>query len=250
MQVPAFWYILLFSILGSVGAIGVAALFLFLPARRRERVTTWLISYAAGTLIGVTFLELLPTALESADAMLVFGITAFGIVLFFTLEKFVLWHHCHDGDCQVHHAQGQLILIGDALHNIIDGVVIAAAFLASIPIGISTAVAVILHETFQEVGDLAILVSSGYTRRQALLYDVLSGLTAVLAAVIAYFALDRISGALPYVLALSAAGFLYIALADLVPLQHRHTGLRSAVFQVLLQLAGVGTVLAFELLLE
>jgi zinc and cadmium transporter len=247
---PVFWYIVIFSVLGSVGAIVVAALFLFLPAPQRERATTWLISYAAGTLIGVTFLELLPTALESADATVVFGITAFGIVLFFTLEKFVLWHHCHDGDCQVHHAQGQLILIGDALHNIIDGVVIAAAFLASIPIGISTAIAVILHETFQEVGDLAILVASGYSRRKAILFNVFTGLTAVLAAVIAYFALDRISGALPYVLALSSAGFLYIALADLVPLQHRHAGLRSALFQILLQLAGVGTVLAFEMLLE
>ncbi|MHB0937580.1 MAG: ZIP family metal transporter [Armatimonadota bacterium] len=247
---PALGYILLFSILGSVGAIGIAALFLFLPAPRRERATTWLISYAAGTLIGVTLLELLPTALERADPTVVLGTTAVGIVFFFTLEKFVLWHHCHDSDCQQHQAQGPLILIGDTLHNIIDGVVIAAAFLASIPIGISTAIAVILHEIFQEVGDLAILVSSGYTRRKAILFDVFTGLTAVLAAVIAYFALERVSAALPYVLALSAAGFLYIALADLVPLQHRHAGPRPAVFQILLQLAGVGTVLAFEVFLE
>lgn len=247
---PAFWYILLFSVLGSVGAIGVAALFLYLPLPRRERVTTWLISYAAGTLIGVTLLELLPTALERADATVVLGITAFGIVLFFTLEKFVLWHHCHGGECQLRQAQGPLILIGDALHNIIDGAVIAASFLVSIPIGISTAIAVILHEIFQEVGDLAILVSSGYSRREAILFDAFTGLTAVLAAVIAYFALDRVSAALPYVLALSAAGFLYIALADLAPLQHRQADARAAVFQILLQFAGVGTVLAFELFLE
>ena len=247
---PAFWYILLFSILGSVGAIGIAALFLFLPEARRERLTTWLISYAAGTLIGVTLLELLPTALERADATVVFGITAFGIVLFFALEKFVLWHHCHDNECQQHQAQGPVILIGDAMHNIIDGVVIAAAFLASIPIGISTAFAVILHEIFQEVGDLAILVASGYSRRRAIMFNIASGLTAVLAAVIAYFALERVAGALPYVLALSSAGFLYIALADLAPLQHRRAGPRAAAFQVLLQLAGVGTVLAFELFLE
>ena len=235
-------WILGFSILGSIGAIAGAALLLALPAVIRGRLGPYLISYATGTLLAAAFLAMMPAALRHAPAREVFATVLAGIVLFFVLEKLVLWRHCHDSNCEVHGQAAPLILIGDAFHNFVDGVVIAAAFLTSVPLGVATAIAVIAHEVPQEVGDFAILLESGYSKSRALLLNTLSAITTLPGAVLAYFWLAEARTLVPYVLALSAASFIYIATADLVPNLHRKVAPSDSVRQVALLLAGIATI--------
>ena len=235
-------WIIGFSILGSVGAIAGAALLLAVPATVRNKLVPVLISYATGTLLGAAFLGMIPAGLEQAPARAFLPAMLAGIVLFFVLEKLVLWRHCHDRDCEAHGQAAPLILIGDAFHNFVDGVVIATAFLTSVPLGVATAIAVIAHEIPQEVGDFAILLDSGYAKGKALVLNTLSAATALPGAVLAYFWLADTRSLVPYALALSAASFVYIATADLVPNLHRKISPSESVTQVALLLAGIGTI--------
>ena len=239
--------IIIFSLLGSVGAVLGAGLWLLLREGVRRHIVPCLVSFAAGTLLGAACLGLIPHALEHLDAFSVMGTVLIGIVLFFVLEKLVLWRHCHKVDCDVHEAAGSLILVGDAFHNFADGVVIAAAFLGAVPLGIATGLAVIAHEIPQEVGDFAILLDSGYSRRRAFLYNTASSLSTFVGAIIAYFSLTYIQIAVPYVMALSAASFLYISMADLIPGLQGRLGLGASLRQFILLLAGIGVILLFHL---
>lgn len=239
-------WIITFSILGSIGAIAGAALMLLFPENTRSTLLPHLISYATGTLLGAAFLGMIPKALQHATPMAVSGTVLAGIVLFFILEKLVIWRHCHDEACEVHSTRGPLILIGDAFHNFVDGFVIAAAFFTSIPFGIAASLAVIAHEIPQEVGDFAILLESGYSRAKALFLNTLSSLTTLPGAVAAYFFLGKMQEAIPYILAFSAASFIYIATADLVPGLHRTTGVKPALLQFTLMVAGIGTIGLFQ----
>ena len=241
-------WIIAFSVLGSVGAIAGAALLLLFPEGTRRTLLPCLLSYATGTLLGAAFLGMIPNALQQATPIAISATVLVGIVLFFVLEKIVIWRHCHDSECEVHSSAGPLILIGDAFHNFVDGFVIAAAFLTSVPLGIAASLAVIAHEIPQEVGDFAILLENGYSRKRALILNSLSSLTTLPGAVIAYFFLGTTREAVPYILALSAASFIYIAVADLVPSLHRQTGLKAALMQFVLMLAGIGTIAIFQLM--
>jgi zinc and cadmium transporter len=241
------WWIILFSALGSIGATGGAALMLLFPDSVRRILVPCLISYATGTLLGAAFLGMIPASLEQAAAMAVTGTVLAGMVLFFVLEKLVLWRHCHMKECEVHGTAAPLILIGDAFHNFVDGVVIAAAFLVSFRLGIAAALAVIAHEVPQEVGDFAILLAGGYGRVKALVLNGLSASATLPGAVVAYFWLAETRAAMPYILAISAASFIYIATADLIPGLHEHATPAAAFSQVVLLLAGIGTIAAFHL---
>ena len=240
-------WIMLFSVLGSVGAIAGAALLLFFQEGTRKILLPCLLSYAIGTLLGAAFLGMIPKALEHNTALAISGTVLAGIVIFFALEKIIIWRHCHEEECEVHGSAGPLILIGDAFHNFVDGFVIAAAFLTSVPLGIAASLAVIAHEIPQEVGDFAILLENGYSKTRALALNTLSSLATLPGAVIAYFFLGETREAVPFILALSAASFIYIAVADLVPGLHRQTGLKSAIRQIVLVLAGIGTIAIFRL---
>ncbi|MCP5292862.1 MAG: ZIP family metal transporter [Burkholderiales bacterium] len=239
-------WIIGFSILGSIGAVAGAGLLLLLPEKARKNLVPSLISYATGTLLGAAFLGMIPAGLAKAPAITIMTAVLGGIVIFFALEKFLLWRHCHDTHCEVHGNAGPLILVGDALHNFVDGVVIAAAFLTSIPLGIVTAFAVIAHEIPQEVGDFAILLENGYERKQAMILNSISAATTLPGAVIAYFWLGEMHAATPYILAISAASFIYIAIADLIPGLHRQVTLTAALRQLTLLLAGIGTIALFH----
>ena len=239
-------WIIGFALLGSIGAVAGAAAILFFPEYIRRTLVPWLISYATGTLLGAAFLGMIPAGLSQAPALAVTATVLAGIVLFFVLEKLVLWRHCHDNECEVHGRAGPLILIGDAFHNFVDGVVIAAAFITSIPLGIATALAVVAHEVPQEIGDFAILLDSGYGRMRAVVLNTLSAAATLPGAVAAYLWLDEMSGAVPYVLALSAASFIYIATADLVPEMHRQITPAASLVQFVLLLAGIGTIALFH----
>lgn len=235
--------IILFSFLGSIGAIMTAAVFLLLQKKIHKDFLSSLISYATGTLLAAALLGLIPHALTYISPLPVLFAVLVGIILFFSLEKLVIWRHCHDIECEVHGAAGPMILMGDAFHNLIDGTIIAAGFLVSIPLGIIVGLSVIAHEIPQEVGDFGILLHGGYSERKALFLNLLSSLSTVPGAIIAYFALDIIQTAIPYVMAISAASFLYIALSDLTPELHRKVGVGYALRQFLLMIAGVGTIL-------
>jgi zinc and cadmium transporter len=166
-----------------------------------------------------------------------------GILIFFVLEKLVLWRHCHTHDCEVHESSVVPVLVGDAFHNFVDGAVIGAAVLTSVPLGISTAFAVAAHEIPQEVGDFAILLHAGYSRTRALLLNAISAAASAAGAVAAFVAFDMVPRLLPYFLALAAASFLYVAMADLIPGLHRGRTDAGSLRQILLIAAGVGTTL-------
>jgi zinc and cadmium transporter len=240
-------WVIVFSLLGSVGAIFGAAILLVVPETMRGRLLPGMLSYATGTLLGAAFLGMIPDGLERAPAIAISGTVLAGIFGFFLLEKLMLWRNCHDKSCMAHsHQGGALILVGDAFHNFVDGVVIAAAFLTSMPLGIATATAVIAHEVPQELGDFAILLDSGYSKARALCVNLLSSLATVPGAVLGWLYLDTMRQAIPYVLAVSAASFIYIAIADLMPELHRKPGLQAVFGQAALILAGIGTIAVFR----
>jgi zinc and cadmium transporter len=236
---------LVLSLLGSIGGLVVAASLLLFTDSVRTRLVPWLISYAVGALLGVSLLALLPEVLQTLDATTAFETLLVGILLFFVLEKLVLLRHCHTDECRVHGAAAPLVLFGDAFHNFIDGATICTAVLTSVPLGVNTAIAVAAHEIPQEVGDFAILLASGYSRRRAMLLNVLSGASGIAGALLAYLAVEFLPFIQPYVLAISSSSLLYIAMSDLIPDLHRGQIDRYALRQVLLIAAGIITVMAF-----
>ena len=234
------------SLLGSCGGLLVASSLVLFPARLRTRLVPWLVSYAVGALLGVALLALLPEALAELPARSVFATLLVGILIFFVLEKLVLLRHCHTDDCHVHAATAPLVFVGDAFHNFLDGAIICTAVLTSLPLGVNTAIAVAAHEIPQEVGDVAILLASGYSRGRALLLNVVSGAASIGGALLAFGAVRVIPSIRPYVLAMSAASLMYIAMSDLIPNLHKGEIDAKAFRQVLLIAAGIGTIVFVE----
>ena len=234
------------SLLGSGGGLLVASSLLLFTDRIRTRLVPWLVSYAVGALLGVALLLLLPEALETLRPAQVFATLLSGIMVFFVLEKLVLLRHCHTDDCHVHGATATLVIIGDAFHNFIDGATVCAALLSSVSLGVNTAIAVAAHEIPQEVGDVAILLAAGYSRRRALLLNVVSGGSGIAGAIVAYVAVGALPGIRGFVLAFSSASLLYIAMSDLIPDLHRGQIDRNAARQVLLIVSGILTVVLVE----
>lgn len=242
------WIILVSVAGGALSILAAAAL----THMARGVSVSHLVSYAIGALLGATFLEILPHAIEHSGNVHRLAATILGgILLFFVLEKLVLWRHCHHTECEAHDAHppthdhgrsGMLILIGDTFHNFVDGVIIAGAFLENTQLGIVTALAIIAHEIPQEVGDFVILLHSGYSRARALLFNLLSSLAMLAGALLAYFALSKVDGALPYLLGLAAASMIYVAVADLIPGLHKRTELKATLQQVLLIGLGVASI--------
>ena len=231
------------SLVGGLGGLLVASGVLLIEDSVRTRLVPWLVSYAVGALLGVSMLALLPTTLEQLPAPRVFTTLLIGILLFFVLEKLVLWRHCHTHDCEVHDGSVVPIIVGDTFHNFVDGAVIAATVITSVPLGISTAIAVAAHEVPQEVGDFAILLHAGYSRRRALLLNVISAGASALGAIAAFAALELVPRTLPYVLVLAASSFLYVAMADLIPGLHRGRTDAGSLRQIVLIAAGIATML-------
>jgi zinc and cadmium transporter len=227
-----------------------------------------LISYAVGALLGAVFIELLPHAFNRSNNPHTTAATILGgLLLFFILEKLVLWRHCHIEECEAHdphgsnaptapavspapvqnHAHdhgrsGMMILIGDTFHNFVDGVLIAAAFLADTQLGIVTAVAIVAHEVPQEVGDFLILLHSGYSRQQAFALNLLSSAAMVVGGILAYFALQTMQQWIGTLISLATASMLYVAVADLIPGLHRRPEIRATIQQVALIALGIATI--------
>jgi len=253
--------IIIFTAIGGVLSVLAASVFLLLSDSMRAKVLPHGISFATGALLAVAFWGLIPHAFEevgSSEIQTLSGSIMLGLLLFFTLEKLLIWRHCHSSSCEVHvdtdeqehshghsHAHsshksaGTMILIGDGIHNFVDGVLIAAAFLTDVQLGIVTSLAVAAHEIPQEVGDFAILLHSGFSKKKALIYNVLASLTTVLGGVLAYYSLAGLHDSLPYFLAIASSSFIYIAVADLIPTLHKKTDIKTSLQQIALILAGV-----------
>jgi zinc and cadmium transporter len=277
------------SILGGVLSVLCAG---FLALNARTQWIPMLISYAIGAMLGAVFLEILPHAFHEASSIETMTATIlFGILLFFVLEKLVLWRHCHGEHCEAHsmhteaectdhahqvgaskfrtvsektpsisrhvHAHhhdsgrsGMMIMVGDTFHNFVDGILIAAAFMLDIRLGAVTAMAIIAHEIPQEVGDFLILLHSGYSKKQALLFNLFSSLATVIGGVFAYFALQTVQSWIPTILGLAAASMLYVAVADLIPGLHKRTELKATLGQVLLIGLGISSIFLTKFFLE
>jgi zinc and cadmium transporter len=254
-------WIITFTVLGGALSVLIAGLVLLLPASRRTAALPHLVSFATGALLGAALLKLLPHAIEGAGLSKLHLVTLSliaGIFAFFVLEKLVLWRHCHEADCDSHaphtpsqqqrdYASAMLMLTGDAIHNALDGVMLAAAFLTDVRLGIVAGIAVIAHEVPQEVGDFAILLNGGLSRARALTLNLLTSLTSVIGGVIGYFALSHAMGLLPYALAITAASLLYVAVADLIPGLHRRTDPVAGVQQVVLIAVGIAVIVLMDI---
>ena len=244
-------WIIVTSLAGGVLSVVCAALF---ALNARAHWMGLLVSYAIGALLGAVFLNILPEAIEAgSSAAAVSGTVLAGILLFFTLEKLLLWRHCHHHHCEAHEldAQGRsgtMIMVGDTFHNFVDGVIIAASFLTDINLGIVTALAIIAHEIPQEVGDFLILLHSGYGKAQALYVNLLSSLAMLAGGVLSYFALQSVQSVAPTLLALAASSMIYVAVADLIPGLHKRTQLRDTLQQVALIAMGIGSIFLIGIL--
>jgi len=258
------------------GALSVAAAAVVALRVHPSRVPI-LISYAVGALLGAVFLEILPHAFEAVASPKTVGATVLGgILAFFILEKLVLWRHQHvpqwgeheraggrdshasdhsESGSAAHHAHhdhgrsGMMIMVGDTFHNFVDGMLIAAAFLADTRLGIVTALAIIAHEVPSEVGNFLILLHSGYTRRRALVINLMCSAAMLLGGLVGYAAFNTMRGWIPSLLGFVAASMIYVAVADLIPGLHRRPELRATVMQVLLIALGIATIYVVRLLI-
>ncbi|MGD8506796.1 MAG: ZIP family metal transporter [Candidatus Bathyarchaeota archaeon] len=239
MEMPTFVWILASTLLVS-GISLIGLFFLSLSEKLFKKLLLLLVSFASGTLLGGAFLHLIPEALSSdvlpaQSENLFIGVLA-GILVFFLLEK-LLWRHCHERECPVH-VFAYLNLLGDAIHNFIDGVLIAASFLTSVPIGLATTLAVAAHEVPQEIGDFSILIYGGISKTKALFYNLLSALTAVLGALLMYSFSSHLPS-LAYFLVFAAGSFIYIATTDLIPELHKEHNVWKSLVQFVLLLSGI-----------
>jgi zinc and cadmium transporter len=236
-------YILLFTFLGSIVSLIGGTLLLF-KKDFAVKISDYLGAFAAGALLGTAFFDLLPEALEaSTEITTVLTWTLIGILLFFLLERFIHWfHHHHEHEGEVAKPTGALIIIGDSVHNFIDGVAIAITFLVNPALGVITTLAVGAHEIPQEIGDFGILLKAGYSRKKVLWYNVISACTAFAGAILTYFIGPAIASYLPILLGITAGFFIYIATSDLIPEIHAWGKKKLAVAESLLLLLGVAIV--------
>jgi zinc and cadmium transporter len=284
--VPLLLTIMVFATFGGIASAAFAVVFLWLREEHSALILPHFVSFATGALLGAALLALLPEAMAGAGPQGAhrIGLTLVaGLGVFFVMEKLVLWWHAHAhadsagaAACPQHsgeapdpraghshgkaashghdhardRASGVLVLVGDSLHNALDGVLIAAAFLGSMQLGILTTLAVAAHEIPHRVGDFAILVQAGLSRSRALLLNLATGVASVLGATVAYYGLRETRHALPYALAFAAAGFLYIAVAGLIPGLHRRADPRTSAIQVMLIAAGIAVIAVAERLTE
>ena len=250
--------ILLVTALAGVASVLVAATF---SVALLAKMVHNMVSLSVGILLATALLHSLPEAFSmgGASPQLLFATLLAGLLGFFLLEKIALLRHDHhhEGDGHSHHhghdaenagRSGWMILVGDGIHNFVDGILIAAAFMADYQLGIFTAIAIIAHEIPQEIGDFIVLLNAGFSKTRALLYNLICGFAAVLGGVLAYFFLEKAHAAMPYLLVIASSSFIYIAVSDLIPQMHRRANWIESLRQTLLIACGVGFVILLSML--
>lgn len=237
-------------ILASVTAVSlvsfVGIFFIGLKEAIVGRILMALVGFASGSLIGAAFFDLIPEAADSGQVIWLYIVV--GMVFFFIMEKFLYWRHCHDEACQVHNF-AYLNLIGDGVHNFVDGALIAASFLVSASLGFTTSLAVVFHEIPQELGDFGVLLYGGFEKKKALAYNFLSAITAVIGALVTFFLASYVQGLAQLLVPFAAGGFIYIAATDLMPELHKRTQMKDSVIQLLTLLSGIALMFAIDVLL-
>ncbi len=235
----AFWWALAAGVAVSViSLVGIFAL--LLKEKILDKMLVILIGFAAGGLLGGALLHIIPEALEKGDdAHTVFMYVIAGFIMFFVLERYLKWRHCHNGVCDIH-AFSYLNLVGDGIHNLIDGIIIGASFLVNIEFGFVTTFAIILHEIPQEIGDFGVLIYGGFSKFKALFYNYISASICIAGTVIGYFFADRIGGFSAAMLPIAAGGFIYISASDLVPELHKQKDEKRAFFSLIAFMLGIG----------
>lgn len=238
-----FAYIIIFSFLWAVLWVLIASIFLLLKKEIQKKAIKYMLSYATWILLSASFIWLLPKLISIADIHRAMITVVLSIFLFFFVEKILLWRHCHDESCKWHLSTVWMIIIGDWIHNFLDGILIWTSFLISIPLGITTTVWVIIHEIPQELGDFAIFLHSWLSAKKSLIYNLASNLTTVLWAILVYLFQNLIEGYKWFIIALAVASFVYISLVDLTPQLHKKTKITDTLLQILFMIAGLITVL-------
>jgi len=238
-------FILLATIInGFIGLIGV--LTLWIRDKYLQRILLILVAFSAGALLSGALFHMMAESLVEMEAMIAFSYLLIGFIMFFLIEKFLHWHHCHKGRCEVHPFT-HLILIGDGIHNFIDGLVIAASFMISIPFGFLTTLIIIAHEIPQELGDFGVLVYGGFEKTRALVFNFLAQLTCVIGGIVGFFFLytpESIAFLLPF----AAGGFIYIAASDLIPELHKEEDLKKSLLSFLFFIIGIVFLLGIKIL--
>ena len=239
------WAISASIVVSLISLIGIFAL--LLNEKVLNKVLILLVGISAGALIGGAFLHLLPEALEKSNSTFTYLYLIVGFILFFIMERYLLWRHCHEGKCEVHPVS-YLNLIGDGVHNLIDGIIIGTSFAVSVKFGIVTTIAIILHEIPQEIGDFGVLVYGGMNKYKALFYNFLSALTAVIGSIIGYVFAEQASSFTKFILPCAAGGFIYIAACDLIPEIHKEVDIKKATLSMLFFVIGIILMLLVKIL--
>jgi len=238
--------VLLVSLISFVGVFTLP-----IKPEKLKKITMLLVSLSAGTLLGDAFLHILPEVIEENAGFNLWLWLIGGIILFFILEKIICWRHCHIPTSENHpHPVGMMNLIGDAFHNLLDGVLIAGSFMAGIPLGIATSIAVIAHEIPQEIGDFGVLIHAGYSRKRALFLNFLTAITAIIGAIITWIIGSSIENISAVILPLTAGGFIYIATADLIPELKKDLGWQKSLVQLAGILGGILLMLGLKIIFE
>jgi len=227
--------------------VWVAVIFLYFKKKLLNKITLFLVALSAGALMGGAFLHLLPEASKGMDVDKLYLIVLFAFIFFFFMEKILYWRHCHKQDCKIH-TFGYMNLAGDALHNFIDGLIIASTFLIDFKLGITTTLAIAIHEIPQEIGDFGVLIHAGFKKKKALILNYLVALTVVLGGVVGFLMASFLEGVIPCLLPFAAGGFIYIAASDLMPEIIHQKDARKSIFIFLIFIVGVMTMLLVKLL--
>ena len=240
-----------YALLATIGIsitslVGIFAL--SLRHKTLEKILLFLVAFSAGTMLGSSFFHLFPESLENLPAQLTFQLAFLSLVVFFLIEKILHWHHCHDADCHTH-TIGYMNLFGDGLHNFIDGLLIAATFSVSIPLGIAATIAIMAHEIPQEIGDFGVLLHSGFSKKNAILFNLVSALASVAGALVGILLLEQVTSLSNYLLPIAAGSFLYIGAADLLPELRKEKNRARLIGLVIVFLLGAGIMQGMQLMM-
>ncbi len=232
-----FW-IILFIVLSTLVSISLAFFIVIAKKLNHPVITEGLISFAIGIMLATAFISMIPKALASGNTGIIMAVLLFGILLFYLLERLLILKHCHNPECEAHTQSGVLVLVGDGVHNFMDGAAIAAGFLMGFEQGLIIALSVAAHEAPQEISDFVILLKSGFSPKKAYWYNLLSGATSLLGGILGFYFLSQVKTAIPYIIALAASSFIYIAIGDLIPMTHHHTRMKLP-HQIIFMMAGI-----------
>jgi len=242
--------ILIFTFIASIAGL-VGGLALILKEDFTKRFSIYFVSFAAGALLATAFLDLLPEGLGLvSDVQFGLMLVLAGVVLFFVIEKLLIWSHCHGDECDIHHeSRPYVLMVGDTIHNFIDGIIVAASFLVSVPLGMITAIAIFFHEIPQEIGDFGTMLHMGLSRKKTILFNLISAAFSFIGAILTFFFAPLVQGLLGFVVMIAAGNLMYIAIADLIPELHHERNTKKAITQIAFMIFGIVLIWGISIIL-